>query len=94
MAQQLRRVDPLSAAKIAAILYGLMGLVFIPFVLVMRSFIPPEAASAGFGPGFGLGFALVMPIVYACFGFIFTFIGAALYNLVAGWVGGLEVELG
>ena len=26
-------------------------------------------------------------------GFIFTALGCALYNLVAGWVGGIEVEL-
>jgi hypothetical protein len=25
--------------------------------------------------------------------FIFTLIGAALYNLVAGWVGGIQLEL-
>ena len=34
-----------------------------------------------------------MPVLYAVFGLIGGAIGAALYNLVAGWVGGLEVEL-
>ncbi len=94
MAQQIRRIDPFSAAKVAAILYGIMGLVFIPFVLVLRSLVPAEAAEAGFAPGFGMGFAIVLPVIYACVGFVFTFIGAALYNVVAGWVGGLEIELG
>jgi hypothetical protein len=72
MTQRIRRIDPLSAARIAAVLYGLMGLVFIPFVLVMRSFVPTDQA---------------MP------GFVLTLIGAALYNVVAGLVGGLEIEL-
>ena len=28
-----------------------------------------------------------------CFGIVGGAIGAALYNLVAGWVGGIEVEI-
>jgi hypothetical protein len=43
--------------------------------------------------GFGTGLALALPILYGVLGFIFTAIGCALYNLVAGWVGGIEVEL-
>ena len=46
----------------------------------------------GFG-GFGTMFAIAMPLMYACMGVVGGAIGAALYNLVAGWVGGIEVEL-
>lgn len=92
MAQEIRRVSPVSAAKIAGVLYGIMGLIFIPFVLVIRMFSPEASDAAGFG--FGLGFAIAMPILYACLGFVFTLIGAALYNVIAGLVGGLEIELG
>jgi len=91
MTQQIRRIDPVSAAKVCAVLYGLMGLIFIPFVLVIRSFTPADQVASGFG--FGLGFAIAMPIVYAIIGFIFTLISAAVYNLIAGWVGGIEIEL-
>ena len=38
-------------------------------------------------------FAIAMPIMYGVFGVVGGAIGAALYNLVAGWVGGIEVEL-
>lgn len=31
-----------------------------------------------------------MPFIYLIFGFIFTALGAWVYNLVAGWVGGIE----
>lgn len=90
MAQQLRRIDPLSAAKVSAVLYGLMGLIFVPLIFLMRSMAP-----AGDGmPGFGMAFAIAMPLLYALLGFIFTLIGAALYNVVAGIVGGVEIELG
>lgn len=53
-------------------------------------------ASGRFAPkqsGYGAGFALALPILYGICGFIFTAIGCAIYNLVAGWVGGVEVEL-
>lgn len=42
--------------------------------------------------GFGILFAIAMPLLYACIGAVGTLIAAALYNLVAGWVGGIEVE--
>ena len=74
-------------AKVLGILYALMGLVFVPFFLIAAMFTPSEEA------GFGLGFAVTMPILYGLAGFVFTAIGCALYNLVAGWVGGIEVEL-
>ena len=40
-----------------------------------------------------LGMGIFIPIVYDVVGFIFGVIGAALYNLVARWIGGLEVEV-
>lgn len=89
MAQRISKIGPLSAAKIAAVLYGLMGLIFIPFMLIMSQVAPSDTEF----PGFGVGFTLILPIAYACIGFVFTFIGAALYNLVAGWVGGVEIDL-
>jgi hypothetical protein len=42
---------------------------------------------------FGAGAIIILPIVYGCIGFIAMFIMAALYNLVAGWVGGISVDL-
>jgi hypothetical protein len=34
-----------------------------------------------------------MPIIYAIMGFIMGVIGAWLYNLIAKWVGGVQIEL-
>lgn len=36
---------------------------------------------------------LLMPVFYGVFGFIFGAISAALYNLIARWVGGIQVEV-
>jgi hypothetical protein len=63
-----------------------MGLVFLPFYLLIATFSPKGAA-------FGLGFAIAIPVLYGICGFIFTAIGCALYNWVAGMVGGIEVQL-
>jgi hypothetical protein len=41
----------------------------------------------------GFGAIIFFPVLYGLFGGIFAAIGAAIYNLVAGWVGGLEVEI-
>ena len=87
---RIRRIAPLQAAKIAAVLYGVIGLIFFPFFLFISRF-----ASAGVSPwaSMGMGFAIVLPLCYAAFGFVGTLIATALYNAVAGWVGGIEVEV-
>ena len=74
-----------------ATLYAIMGLLFVPIILLVGNLTPPEAQEE-LGYTFSTGFALVLPLLYGGFGFVFTLIGAALYNLVAGLVGGIEVE--
>ena len=86
MVQRLSRFSVGQTAKVLGVLYGLMGLLFVPFLLLVAMFSPREA-------GFGVGFALAMPVLYGVAGFIFTAIGCALYNWVAGMVGGIELEL-
>jgi hypothetical protein len=82
---RVRRVDPLQAAKVAGVLYGIIGLILAPIIAFVSKASPV--------PGFGIGFAIAMPFVYAAFGAVFVAIGAACYNVVAGWTGGLELDL-
>jgi hypothetical protein len=84
--QRIRRFGIGQTAKVVAALYALMGLIFVPFALIAAAFSPRET-------GFGTGFALALPILYGVFGFIFTAIACAIYNFVAGYVGGVEVDL-
>jgi hypothetical protein len=86
MVQRLSRFSIGQTAKVVGLLYGLMGLIFVPFFLLATMLAPNEA-------GFGVGFALALPILYGLLGFIFTAIGCALYNWVARKVGGIEVSL-
>lgn len=83
---QIRRFGVGQTAKVVGALYALMGLVFVPIFLI-ASMVSPNKS------GIGAGFALALPIIYGVVGFIFTAIGCAIYNFVAGLVGGIEVEL-
>jgi hypothetical protein len=87
---RIRRIAPLAAAKVAAIIYAVIGLIFFPFFLIISRLAP---GGAGPWSSMGMGFAIILPICYAIFGFIGTLIATALYNAVAGWVGGIEVEV-
>ena len=89
MAQRIRRFGVGQTAKVFGVLYGIIGLIFVPVFALMATFAPQESA-----PGLGLGFAFAMPVFYAVIGFISAAIGCAIYNVVAGWIGGIEVELG
>lgn len=42
---------------------------------------------------FGIGAIIYFPIMYGIMGFISGVIMAFLYNLIAGWIGGIEVEI-
>lgn len=83
---QIRRFGVGQTAKVIGVLYALMGLIFVPFLLIVSMYSPSK-------PGIGPGFALLLPIIYGVLGFIFTALGCVIYNFVAGLVGGVEVEL-
>ena len=84
----------MSIAKVMGILYGCMGLIFAPifllFGLIGSLAGQDKTPLAGI---FSVVFAILMPVLYGVMGFIMGAIGALLYNLVAKWVGGFELEL-
>lgn len=103
----ITRVRPLSVGKIAGFLYGLIGLFIGALISVFALFGGLAAGAAGAaseaeGPGAALGAAfgiaglaaiIVVPLLYGFMGFITTVIMAAIYNLVARIVGGIEVDV-
>ena len=92
--RRIRRFAPLQMGKMLGILYGFMGLIFLPFFALMTIASSQLPANQRTGMmAFGIGFALAMPVLYAVMGFITGVIGAGLYNLVAGWIGGIEVDV-
>jgi hypothetical protein len=95
----VKRVGPLSAAKIAAIIYAIFGLVFggLFSLFGMAGALAGGVEDAPLGAGvmgmLGVGAIVILPIFYACLGFVGTLIGALLYNMVSSMVGGVEVDL-
>lgn len=91
---QVRRLGVLSLAKIAAAVYGALGLIFVPIFLIggLAGMASGEGEAAAGGVLFIL-FGLMMPLFYAGIGFIFGAFTAWIYNLLAGRIGGLEIEL-
>ena len=86
MRQQIVRLSPLQTAKVMAALYGLMGFLFIPFMWFAMGMAPGDARP-------GAWFLILAPLAYAAFGFVFVAIGCLLYNFVATFTGGIEVDL-
>lgn len=92
--RRIKRFEPLQLGKMLGILYGIMGLLIMPVFLLMSVVsrqLPPEQRAGMMM--FGVGFALAAPVIYAVMGFIFGALGALIYNLVAKWIGGIEVEV-
>jgi ABC-type antimicrobial peptide transport system permease subunit len=83
---KLKRIGVLSLAKLQAILLAFMGLIIgIPYAIIGTFFLGEGLFTFGI-------FVIIFPILYAIFGFIGGAIMAFLYNLVAGWVGGIEMD--
>ncbi|MBI2107820.1 hypothetical protein HYT54_01725 [Candidatus Woesearchaeota archaeon] len=91
---KIKKIGILSLGKIMGILYALMGLI-LGAILSLISLIGSALSSNGFGifiGMFGIGAIIFLPIFYGVIGFVFGLITALLYNLVASWIGGLEIE--
>lgn len=86
MKHYIRHLHAVQAAKVMAVVYGIIGLIFIPLFFVFSAFLPTEERM-------GAVFLLVLPVIYAIVGFVGTLIAAVVYNLAAGWVGGFSVDL-
>jgi hypothetical protein len=95
----ITRVGPLSLAKVAGLLYVVVGLIAgALFSMVAMAGAALGAGSAAGHDGavysaiFGVGAIILLPICYGIFGFIGTLIMAWLFNIAAGMVGGVEVD--
>ena len=99
---RIRKLGVLSVAKIYAVMMLVMSLLIsIPYGLMIMLF---GAAMLGSGANEGImagGGAIVMgilvmigiPVFYSLIGFIAGVIGALIYNIFAGMVGGIEIEV-
>jgi hypothetical protein len=92
----VKRVGAVSCAKIAGTLYAVMGIL----VGALISLAAMAGLFANTGPNgaplpmkFAAAAVVVLPILYGCMGFVATFIAASLYNVLAGILGGIEIDI-
>ena len=90
----IKRIGVVSAGKILGLLYALMGLIFgtIVSLISLIGGVLFLKGAASVSAIFGIGAIIYFPIMYGIMGFISGVIMAFLYNLIAGWIGGIEVE--
>jgi len=92
--RRVKRIAPLQLGKMLALLYGIMGLIFCPIFLIMSLVASHAPSPQRVGMmAFGTGFALMLPFLYAAMGFIGGVVSAFIYNIIAKWIGGIEVEV-
>lgn len=91
---RLKSIGVMSAAKISAVLYGGLALVFVPFLLLMAAVMSASSSAIPNAPSPALFvvFAVIALFFYAAMGFVAGAIAAFIYNLAAGWIGGLELH--
>jgi hypothetical protein len=97
----IRRIGPGSLAKVMGTMYALWGFIFgaIFAVIAMAGAGIGAAASdesampLWLGPMFGVGAIVILPIFYGVLGACFGALTAVIYNVIAGMVGGLHLDV-
>ncbi|NNE98999.1 MAG: hypothetical protein HKN25_08255 [Pyrinomonadaceae bacterium] len=103
---KIRKLGILSVAKIYAVMMLVMSLLFsIPYGLIIIIFSLIGGAGAGSQDGlaglavggtgvvFGIVVMIALPIIYGILGFVMGALSALVYNIFAGMVGGIEIEV-
>lgn len=90
----LRRIDPLSLAKILGLLYAILGFLFGAIISLAALAGSLGQGDDGFlGVLMGLGAVLFIPLFYGAIGFVGGLVTAFLYNLLSRVVGGVKLDL-
>jgi hypothetical protein len=93
---ELRKIGVVSVMKLFFVIHFLLGflvgLAITLFSVVMSSAIGSAENSIPGGMWlFGPLAVVVMPILYGVIGALFSAVGALIYNLLAAYIGGIQV---
>ena len=78
----IKRIGVVRAGSVAGLVYACIAVLILPFFLY-----------AAAGSGEGIAATLLTLVLYPILGFFGGMLAAAIYNLVAGWTGGIELVL-
>ena len=95
---RIRRFGIVRTATTVAALYAVIALVFVilfGLIALAGVAVVPDSSRTAIGAGIAgvLIFAVIVVLFYAVIGWIFTAIACALYNFVAGFAGGIEIQV-
>jgi len=100
MAERMAIVNSIgvvSLGKVVGLIYALFGLIIGAFVTLFSLLGAVAAQGMGFSGAmsifFGIGSIILVPIFYGIMGFVIGVLVAWFYNIIAGWIGGIEVEV-
>ena len=86
MDYRIRRFGIASTALTVAVIYFVLGLIIAPIFFLATLGTRPSASMPGI-------VFLLAPFIYAVFGYVFAAIGCFIYNVIAGWTGGVALTL-
>jgi hypothetical protein len=84
MKTQIVHISKLQTAKVMAVLYLVISIPLLLLSLAPSLYLHQSIPWAMWWR---------IPVLYTLFGFVFTFLGAWLYNGIAGWIGGIEFTM-
>lgn len=95
---KVRRIGVFSLAHVLGLISVLLGAIVSGLFALMLLVTGPRMPGGGmgmdwFGPPDGVFALFLVPLFYGGMAWIIGFVTALLYNLVAPWVGGLELEV-
>jgi hypothetical protein len=92
----IKRIGPMSCARISGTLNAIMGIV-LGAIFSLAALAGAFTGDSSQGPFaatvFGVAAIIILPVLYGGIGFLATLIAAWLYNVLAGVVGGIELDL-
>jgi hypothetical protein len=92
---RIRRFGIIKTATVAAIMYVIViAIFFVPATLIVGIASTSDGASnVGANVGGLVVAGIIAALLYGLLGFLVTAVACAVYNLAAGWVGGIEVQV-
>jgi len=96
---RIKRIRIGPAARVVGFLFALIGLIFgevAAFLATRLQIDLPHLSDEIMGiplhAALGLASLLVIPLIYGLLGLLLGALLAMMYNLTAGWFGGIEIE--
>jgi hypothetical protein len=85
---RLKNINPVQCGIVVAVMEGLISLVFVIFAIPISMMAQSALHPSTFSPILLIFF----PVIYAVLGFLIGVITAWIYNVVAGFTGGIELR--